>query len=260
MYKGLILELTDRPTTWDAPSHAWNGTTARSARRTVPPAAIITAPSTTFRDTLTYSVNCLPGWMPAVFTEESTDGTPGHQRVRAFCRDAEGRMGPIVVAHFIKLDSDHTITLHSEYANQYAAGGNMALIDGIRGGRDFRTGEWQGYEGQDVSATVDLGAVERLKRAGVSALQDMKPWIWFPELVEISWSRNGRKWTSQLVVNPVDRREEGAITREFWTQPVNAKARFVRIKAKNAGPCPDWHPGKGGRTWIFLDEILIETE
>jgi hypothetical protein len=30
-------------------------------------------------------------------------------------------------------------------------------VDGLRGGHDFRTGEWQGYQGQDVNATVDLG-------------------------------------------------------------------------------------------------------
>ncbi|HPJ54237.1 MAG TPA: glycoside hydrolase family 92 protein, partial [Flavobacteriales bacterium] len=58
-----------------------------------------------------------------------------------------------VTAHFTRFDSDLKITLDSEYANQYAAGGDGALIDGIRGGADFRTGAWQGYQGQDVTFT-----------------------------------------------------------------------------------------------------------
>jgi len=32
----------------------------------------------------------------------------------------------------------------------------------------------------------------------------------------------------------------------------------VRIKAFNFGECPDWHLGAGGKTWMFLDEIVCE--
>jgi len=35
-------------------------------------------------------------------------------------------------------------------------------------------------------------------------------------------------------------------------------ARYVRIEAENVGICPDWHPGAGGKTWIFVDEIVVE--
>jgi hypothetical protein len=36
------------------------------------------------------------------------------------------------------------------------------------------------------------------------------------------------------------------------------EARFVRIKARNVGICPDWHPGAGGKAWLFVDEIVVE--
>lgn len=36
------------------------------------------------------------------------------------------------------------------------------------------------------------------------------------------------------------------------------KARFIRIKAKNTGHCPEWHQGAGGKAWLFTDEIIIE--
>ena len=28
-------------------------------------------------------------------------------------------------------------------------------------------------------------------------------------------------------------------------------------QAKNYGICPDWHLGSGGKTWLFVDEIII---
>jgi hypothetical protein len=29
------------------------------------------------------------------------------------------------------------------------------------------------------------------------------------------------------------------------------------MEAKNIGVCPDWHPGKGEKAWIFVDEIIV---
>jgi hypothetical protein len=37
----------------------------------------------------------------------------------------------------------------------------------------------------------------------------------------------------------------------------NLAARFVKIHAANIGTCPDWHKGTGGKTWLFVDEIII---
>jgi len=34
-------------------------------------------------------------------------------------------------------------------------------------------------------------------------------------------------------------------------------ARYVKVKAKNVGTCPTWHPGAGGKAWIFVDELVI---
>jgi hypothetical protein len=35
-------------------------------------------------------------------------------------------------------------------------------------------------------------------------------------------------------------------------------ARYVKIFAKNIGRCPAWHPGAGGKAWLFTDEIVVE--
>lgn len=165
-----------------------------------------------------------------------------------------------VTAEFKKMDGSRTITLASKYANQYAAGGDRALVDGLRGGSDFRTGEWQGYEGQDVLATIDLGAVKKVTRAGLSVLQDQRSWIWLPAEVQFAFSANGRNWSTVTATHDVPRDVPEAVVRELMSPPITKKARYVKVIARNAGPCPDWHPGKGGATWIFADEVLIETE
>ena len=35
------------------------------------------------------------------------------------------------------------------------------------------------------------------------------------------------------------------------------ESRFIRVKGYNIDQCPDYHPGAGGPSWIFSDEIII---
>ncbi len=42
-----------------------------------------------------------------------------------------------------------------------------------------------------------------------------------------------------------------------FTLNFTAKARYVKVVAKNQGNCPVWHVGEGQPAWIFADEIVI---
>ncbi len=228
--------------------------------RARPGAPVIEAEAAAFSDSLAVSVI---GCGSCTVTEDGATRPcrPGKRDVlhRSASVSVDwSRVYEPVTARFTRTDGSRSITLESTYANQYAAGGDRALVDGLRGGPDFRTGEWQGFQGQDVLATIDLGAVKDLERAGLSMLQDQRSWIWFPGSVEIAWSMNGRQWSSVTLDAGVDRRSEEAMTKELWSAPIGKKARFIKVVAHNAGPCPDWHPGKGGASWIFLDEVLLE--
>ena len=50
----------------------------------------------------------------------------------------------IVSSEYFPRD-DTKIKILSAYANQYAAAGEKTLIDQLRGGNNYRTGNWQGY-------------------------------------------------------------------------------------------------------------------
>ncbi len=230
------------------------------------PAAVpfIQAGSRTFSDSLRITIACLNdnGFSYRLNDgEEVTVAQGGASFLIHENTTVRASNGPATaIAHFTKFTPGMVLDLETSYANQYAAGGDQALIDGLRGGSDFRTGEWQGFEGADVLATVDLGTVKKLKRVGISVFQDEGAWIWYPEYVDVAWSMNGQQWSSTVLVPDVDRKAKGSMKMELWTAAMSKRARYIKIMAKNAGPCPEWHPGKGGRTWIFADEILIETE
>jgi hypothetical protein len=46
--------------------------------------------------------------------------------------------------------------------------------------------------------------------------------------------------------------------RSYTTKITPQKARFVRIKAKNLGKIPAWHPGAGFDAFIFVDEVFVD--
>ncbi len=162
---------------------------------------------------------------------------------------------------YTKFTPPGKIKLQTAYSPQYTGGGDAAMIDGRRGSTDFRLGAWQGYEGNDLDAVIDLGATKSIGRVSLSCLQDNSSWIFFPTAVEMSLSIDGVSFgTPILIVNEVSPKEEGVRLREFTSDVASINARFIRVRAKNIGLCPDWHKGAGNKAWLFADEISIVTK
>ena len=179
--------------------------------------------------------------------------------LRAFAVTRELQKSQQMDAQFIKIPKNRKIFLKTSYAGQYAAGGDLALIDFLVGGDNFRTGAWQGYEGVDINAVVDLGAIQPIKKLSLGCIQDQDAWIFMPS--EVTWwiSDDGENFTQlSTVSNDVDEHYAGTITKNFSISQKNMKARYVKVLARNRGVCPPWHPGAGSKAWIFADEIIIE--
>ncbi len=165
----------------------------------------------------------------------------------------------VITAPFNKIPAGRNITLHTSYSPQYTAGGDLALIDGIMGPRDFRTGAWQGYQGVDIDAVVDLGMVRNVTSISTRFLQDIGSWIFMPSTVEYAVSVYGRDFdVVSIIMNTIPKEREGVIVNDFTEGVVGRRARYVRVRAKNIGVCPEWHKGAGGKAWLFADEIVIE--
>ncbi|WP_421763050.1 GH92 family glycosyl hydrolase [Ekhidna sp.] len=158
---------------------------------------------------------------------------------------------------FYKIPEKRSISLSTEYANHYTAGGDMALIDFIRGGEDFRTGSWQGYEGVDLEAVIDMGRIGDFTVAKIGFLQDENAWIFMPTEVQFFTSIDGESFEAiGTDVNGITYKEKGAILHDFKVNK-SFKGRYIKIVAKNRGVCPPDHKGAGGKSWIFADEIVI---
>ena len=162
-------------------------------------------------------------------------------------------------AEFFKIPKNRKVTLKTGYSSQYTAGGNNALINTIRGGADFKTGNWQGYEGVDVDAVIDLGEVQTIHSMGIGFLQDENAWIFMPLQVSFEVSTDGVHFEDAGVVkNRVDAHQSGVIIKDFKVENINKKVRYIHLVAKNRAVCPEWHKGYPNPSWIFTDEFWVK--
>ncbi len=177
--------------------------------------------------------------------------------IYAYCSDGKNK-SHIIEISLVKLDKNRKISILSRYSGAYTGGGDEALIDGIMGKTDFRTGEWQGYQDTDLVAIVDLGKVKEISYLAAHFLQDVSPWILFPPYVEFSLSMNGKDFKSVAVVKNTIPNNDWKPQTTFFEATINPqKARFVKVFVKRPGKLPVWHPGKGYPAFFFIDEIVI---
>jgi hypothetical protein len=187
---------------------------------------------------------------PFVISEKAT--------LRLYAQRGEDKSATIRT-DFNKIDPNITIDLKTTYANQYNAGGDNALIDGIKGTEDFRTGTWQGYWNEDVIAIVDLGKQERIQNVNISFLRDQRSWIFLPKEVQIYTSLEGVNYTKGYDWKFKDPTQTEEVKIETINISKLGKARYIKLVAKKLGKLPKWHLGYpyDGRSWLFIDEIQI---
>ncbi len=172
--------------------------------------------------------------------------------------EKNGEKSEILETQFFKIDKNISITLESQFANEYNAGGNDALIDGIRGGKDFRTGAWQGYWGKDVIATINRGTPKLAKSVTVNFLEDQGSWIFFPKKVEVYVAGSDKKFRLSRERNIEPGKQNDEPTLKTMTFSINKpNIQYIKVVAKNFGRLPKWHLGAGGDAWIFIDEIEL---
>ena len=131
----------------------------------------------------------------------------------------------------------------------------------MRGSDSFRDGDksWQGYQGTDFEAVVDLGDISNIKDISVGFFQAASSWVVFPMYIEFYLSDNGIDFVSAGKVDiPSTLRNPDWLQNDFGVDIKNIDVRFVKIFAKNYDELPKWHPEAGGKPWLMVDEIIVE--
>ena len=270
----LVLQMGPRPNrSWG--TGAGNEPVSRISGTSIVPAPVIKSAGQTFKNTHSIEIRALDRASTIHYTTDGSEPTARSPRftnpftidktatVKAIAVNGSGT-SRVATAKFHHIPHDWKLTLLSKYSAQYPGGGDLAVIDGVRGTTNWSGGAWQGYWGSDFVAVVDLGKSQTISKLGAGFLQEAGSWIWMPRSVDFELSQDGQAFTRVLTIAndvPDGSNPEinvGTLAKDFVKNITRQEARYVRIRAVNFGKIPAWHPGSGGDAWIFVDEVIVE--
>lgn len=143
--------------------------------------------------------------------------------------------------------------------SQYYPGKSVnALTDGLIGTYDFRDGNWQGFSGDDLIATIELKEIATISSVTIPFYTYSNAWIFMPQTVTIETSLDGKNWnTITSEKNPLEEDDKRQEVVEWALDFKPQATKFIRVHAKNRGVCPPWHDAPGESAWLFASEIIV---
>ena len=260
-------DMSEQPSDWG--THASDQPVSEITDERIVPTPFVSQGERTFRNRQTIALDCIDPEATIYYSigNISLADNPYRQpfEIKAsatilFQAVKDGAASPVQQAVFHKIpDKLRVFRYGTRYNPQYTGGGDECLIDGIRGGDDFRAGAWQGFEGVNLDIVIDLGKKQKINRLKARFLQDENAWIFFPTKVQFEVSDDGEHFTpAGEYLCPIPQTEQGVLQLDFAVPLSGVKARYVRGIGVSPGQCPDWHKGAGYPCWIFADEVEVE--
>ncbi len=143
-------------------------------------------------------------------------------------------------------------------SSKYAAKGAESLIDLEKGSKVFSDGKWLGFEGEHMTAVLDLGSKELVNKVAVGCLEDTGSYIFFPRSIEVLSSMDGLSYTSQQKITiPMASEPMPGHVKSFLLDFDQVSTRYLKIIVQGTLKNPDWHAAPGSKNWIFIDEVLV---
>lgn len=145
---------------------------------------------------------------------------------------------------------------------QYTAGGPMAMVNGINGDVDWRRGHWVGIQGMDAELRIRANRAVKAQKMSVGLIKDIGAWIALPKSVAV-WTRSGsEEWLfwGEVDLSAEALRDSAPQRRDITFAPKEAdivEIKEIKIVFKNAGLLEKWHPGAGGESFFFTDEVRV---
>lgn len=144
--------------------------------------------------------------------------------------------------------------------SRYSGSGDNTLTDGIGGITTSGFSSWWGFDADSVVIKVSLRSASVINKMLVNVLKQQASWIFLPQkIVATVYDDQSHQRTviAERVLDALHQENDAECIPILLTpdRPMNASEVFLTFHVvKNL---PEWHSGKGGHGWMFIDEIEI---
>jgi uncharacterized membrane protein/mono/diheme cytochrome c family protein len=144
---------------------------------------------------------------------------------------------------------------------KYKGNGATTLSDLKKGlAENFGDAAWLGFREQPFAAVFYFDTAQTINSISISYNESVQSYLMPPAEVEI-WAgdeKDKMKLLKKTTVKQPTEKEKNVVRVEgLKIETPQAKYKCYKIIAKNVSKLPAWHPGKGDKAWIFIDEIFF---
>lgn len=152
-----------------------------------------------------------------------------------------------------------SVVANESFSPNYTYEGPQTLVDGLKGGKNYKTGHWLGVQGRDIDVTIDLGKETEFSKLSFGTCIVKGDWLFGARGVEVSTSADGTNFSplASEEYAPLAKEDEDGVKEHTLEFPTTT-ARYVRVIVRSEKAMPTWHGSKNAPAFLFVDEIQID--
>lgn len=143
--------------------------------------------------------------------------------------------------------------------DNYRGDGANTLIDLAKGEvNNFKSPKWLGYKLNRMESLLLFNKTVNIKSVTLSTLIDIGSYIMPPTSIEV-WG--GNELSQLKLLGRLTPLQPTAVSKgylkgyEINFAPISLK--YIKVIAVPIAVLPKWHPGKGDKGWVFVDEVYV---
>ncbi len=186
-----------------------------------------------------------------------------HTLVRAAaCKEGWYCSSPADFSLFIQGTPPDSASLVTLADKDYRAEGALTLIDGKKGSpSNYRDGAWVAYRQQPMEALFFFDNEAAVKSVTVSFAVNVSSYLMPPASLEL-WGGPGPT-DMQLIERSQPTQPKVSVPARIETVTIPLRGsmpRCYKLVVRQVEKLPAWHPGKGQRGWVFVDEVFFDVK
>jgi mono/diheme cytochrome c family protein len=144
---------------------------------------------------------------------------------------------------------------------KYKGSGAATLIDVKKGlAENLSDAAWLGFREHPFAAVFYFDTVQTINSISISYNENVQSYLMPPAEVEI-WageSKDKLRLLKKAAAQQPTKDEKNVVRIGGMKIDIpQSTHRYYKIVARNVSKLPAWHPGKGDKAWIFIDEIFF---
>jgi len=159
---------------------------------------------------------------------------------------------------FLKGFKPDSVRMINPADKQYKGQGALTLTDLIKGGPGNLNLNWLGFRDNSFKSGIYFSKGEEIKEILLSTVEHIDGYIMPAKKIIIKGGDSPSSMKVLKTIIPEQPKEKRRRRLIPFVIPIEKKKyKYIEIEATPVSVLPKWHPGKGDKGWVFVDEVFF---